>query len=103
MTLIEAPASLYAGAMVGQALFPSVPMCPLLAAGALIAGVYIFFGGLSAVVINDALQAAMIMIGGILVLVLAWQAVPCWVSNPVAVSAVVGVTLLAAAVVVWWW
>lgn len=78
VTLIDAPASLYAGAMVGQALFPGVPMWPLLALGALIAGVYIFFGGLGAVVINDALQAAMILVGGTLVLVLAWQAVPSW-------------------------
>lgn len=78
MTLIDGPASLYAGAMVGQTLFPSVPVWSMIAVAAAIAGVYIFFGGLGAVVINDALQAAMIIGGGILLLILAWDAIPSW-------------------------
>ena len=45
---------------------------------ALAAGVYIAFGGLGAVVANDALQAVLILAGGIVISVLAWQAVPSW-------------------------
>lgn len=78
VTLIDAPASLYAGSMVGQALFPGLPLWLLIGGAALIAGIYIVVGGLTAVVINDALQAGMIMMGGSLVLVMAWRAVPSW-------------------------
>jgi SSS family solute:Na+ symporter len=45
---------------------------------AVAAGVYIAFGGLGAVVANDALQAVLILAGGIAISVLAWQAVPSW-------------------------
>jgi len=55
-----------------------VPVWSMIAVAAAIAGVYIFFGGLGAVVINDALQAAMIIGGGILLLILAWDAIPSW-------------------------
>lgn len=78
VTLIDAPASLYAGTMVGQTLFPGVPLWLMVAVASLVAGVYIFVGGLGAVVINDALQATMILLGGTLILVLAWQAIPSW-------------------------
>jgi SSS family solute:Na+ symporter len=54
---IDAAAALYAGAMVMQVLFPEVPLWQTVAVAALIAGGYIFFGGLDAVVLNDTVQA----------------------------------------------
>jgi SSS family solute:Na+ symporter len=45
---------------------------------ALVAGVYITAGGLEAVVLNDALQALLILAGGSLIALLAWNQVPGW-------------------------
>lgn len=76
--VVDAAAALYAGAMVAQALYPSIPLWITIAATAAIAGIYIASGGLGAVVINDALQAAMILIGGTVVAVLAFLRIPSW-------------------------
>ncbi len=76
--LVDAPGSLYAGAMVLQTLLPGVSIWITITVAALAAGVYIAFGGLGAVVANDALQALLILAGGIVISVLAWQAVPSW-------------------------
>lgn len=75
---VDAAAALYAGATVMQTLYPAFPVWGTIAITALIAGVYIFFGGLGAVVINDTLQAAVIMLGGTAVAVLAWMQIPSW-------------------------
>ncbi|MEM7434249.1 MAG: sodium/solute symporter [Myxococcota bacterium] len=76
--LVDAPASLYAGAMVLKTLLPEVPVWLTITIAALAAGVYIAYGGLGAVVANDALQATLILSGGTIIAVLAWQAVPSW-------------------------
>jgi len=76
--LVDAPGSLYAGAMVLKTLLPGVSIWITITVAALAAGVYISFGGLGAVVANDALQALLILAGGIVIAVLAWQAVPSW-------------------------
>ncbi len=76
--LVDAPGSLYAGAMVVKTLLPGVSIWITITIAAVAAGVYIAFGGLGAVVANDALQALLILVGGILISVLAWQAVPSW-------------------------
>jgi SSS family solute:Na+ symporter len=76
--LVDAPGSLYAGAMVLKTLLPGVSIWITITVAALAAGVYIAFGGLGAVVANDALQAVLIGSGGIVISVLAWQAVPSW-------------------------
>jgi SSS family solute:Na+ symporter len=75
---IDAAAALYAGATVFQVLFPEVPMLVTIVFLSLLAGVYIAFGGLEAVVINDALQAVMIGLGGLAISVLTWMAIPSW-------------------------
>jgi SSS family solute:Na+ symporter len=75
---IDAAAALYAGAMVFAVLFPDIPVWTSIGVMALLAGVYIFFGGLRAVVLNDVVQALMILLGGSVIAVLAWQAVPSW-------------------------
>jgi len=76
--LVDAPGSLYAGAMVLKTLLPGVSIWITITVAALAAGVYIAFGGLGAVVANDALQAVLILAGGIVISALAWQAVPSW-------------------------
>lgn len=76
--VVDAAAALYAGAMIVEALYPEIPLWITIAAIAAIAGVYITAGGLGAVVINDALQAAMILLGGSTIAILAFRAVPSW-------------------------
>jgi SSS family solute:Na+ symporter len=76
--LVDAPGSLYAGAMVLKTLLPGVSIWITITVAAVAAGVYIAFGGLGAVVANDALQALLILAGGVVISVLAWQAVPSW-------------------------
>lgn len=76
--IVDATISLYAGAKIMELLFPKIPPTLTIAAAALIAGIYISFGGLGAVVINDALQATLIILGGVLTLWLAWAAIPSW-------------------------
>ncbi len=75
---IDAAAALYAGAMVMQVLFPSVPLWQTVAVAALIAGVYIFFGGLDAVVLNDTVQASLILVGGTLLAIITFDSLPSW-------------------------
>ena len=79
--LVDAPGSLYAGAMVLKTLLPGVSIWITITLAAVAAGVYITFGGLGAVVANDALQALLILAGGMVISVLAWQAVPSWVQS----------------------
>ena len=78
--LVDAPGSLYAGAMVLKTLLPGISIWVTITVAALAAGVYIAFGGLGAVVANDGLQALLILAGGVVVSVLAWHAVPSWQS-----------------------
>lgn len=66
-TFIDAAAALYAGATVLQVLFPGLPLWSIVAAAALVAGLYIVVGGLEAVVLNDSVQAALIIIGGLVI------------------------------------
>ena len=75
---IDAAAALYAGAMVMQALFPQIPLWQTVTAAALIAGVYIYFGGLDAVVLNDTVQAVLIMAGGLAISVITFDRLPSW-------------------------
>lgn len=75
---IDAAAALYAGAVVLQVLFPGLPLWLIVAVTALIAGGYIVVGGLDAVVLNDAVQAVLILVGGTLIAWLTWKAVPSW-------------------------
>ncbi len=75
---IDAAAALYASAVVMQALFPAIPLWLTIAVAALVAGVYIFFGGLGAVVLNDAIQATLIIVGGGLLAWLTFEEVGSW-------------------------
>lgn len=75
---IDAAAALYAGAAVMQVLFPQVPISVTVAVAALIAGAYIFIGGLEAVVLNDTVQAAVILAGGATIALLTLERIPSW-------------------------
>lgn len=70
---IDAAASLYAGGTIVQTLYPQIPLWVTIFSAAAIAGIYITFGGLGAVVLNDALQAALIIVGGTTIAVLAFS------------------------------
>lgn len=75
---IDAAAALYAGAIILQTLFPAISIWITVMTIALLAGVYTFFGGLRAVVLNDVIQAVLILIGGSMIALLAFEQVPSW-------------------------
>lgn len=75
---IDAAAALYAGATVIRVVLPGVPLWVTVAIISVLAGAYVVAGGLGAVVLNDALQALLVALGGVAILVLTWQAVPSW-------------------------
>ena len=83
---IDAASALYAGAMVMQVLFPNILLWQTVAVTALIAGIYIFFGGLDAVVLNDTVQALLILAGGTVVSVMTFNRVSSWQAFKQAVS-----------------
>jgi SSS family solute:Na+ symporter len=66
---IDMAGALYAGGLVLTSVFPgmSLPAAVLVLAG--VAGLYTVTGGLSAVVITDAVQAVLLMLGAVLILV----------------------------------
>ena len=61
--LIETAGGLYAGSLVLQTFFPSIGLTTMCFSLALVAGVYTAFGGLKAVVITDAIQSIILIIG----------------------------------------
>jgi SSS family solute:Na+ symporter len=75
---IDAAAALYAGGLVIQVIFPEVPLWGGVLGLALLAGVLSIFGGLGAVVISDTIQACVLIIGGAVVFVAAYLALPSW-------------------------
>jgi SSS family solute:Na+ symporter len=78
MMVIDMAAALYAGGLVFQALFPVIPLWVTILALALLAGIYTIFGGLGAVVISDTIQAVVLFIGGTIVAILTFAAIPSW-------------------------
>jgi solute:Na+ symporter, SSS family len=75
---IDMAAALYAGAIVAQFLFPSLPIWVAVLVLAVLAAVYTVIGGLGAVVISDAIQATITLAGGVIVFFAVWAAVPSW-------------------------
>ncbi|CAN5588037.1 sodium:solute symporter [soil metagenome] len=75
---IDCAAALYAGALVIRTLFTAVPLWTSVVGLALIAGIYTIFGGLSAVVVSDTIQATVLMIGATIIAVLTFRAIPSW-------------------------
>ncbi len=77
-TFIDAAAALFAGATIVQVLFPRVPFWLTISTAALVAGIYILIGGLEAVVLNDTVQAALIIIGGTVIGIMTLARIPSW-------------------------
>lgn len=75
---LDCAGTLYAGGLVVQTLFPDIPLWWGVAGLALLAAVLSVTGGLGAVVISDTIQAVVLFIGGLLVFVAAWMAIPSW-------------------------
>lgn len=64
---IDMAAALYAGGLVVQLLYPDVPLWVSIAVLAVLGGAYTVLGGLSSVVVTDAIQAVVLIIGSALV------------------------------------
>ena len=69
-TFIGLSASLYAGGITINLLYPNVPLWVSIAVLGVIAAGYTIVGGLSAVVITDAIQAVTIIVGSIIITIL---------------------------------
>ncbi|MFQ6616579.1 MAG: sodium:solute symporter [Fidelibacterota bacterium] len=79
MTLvIDTAGTLYAGAIAISFLFPQIPMWQSMMVLALIAGIYTTAGGLSAVVLSDAVQAILLTLGSVVITILAFVKVGSW-------------------------
>lgn len=61
--LVDTAGSLFAGALVLQVLVPGLPLWPVVIGLGLFAGVYTVVGGLRAVMITDAIQAIILIVG----------------------------------------
>lgn len=75
---IDTAATLYAGSLVIQLIFPSVELWQSILALAVLSGLYTIAGGLTAVVYTDAIQAVLLILGSIIVTVLAFIKVGSW-------------------------
>jgi SSS family solute:Na+ symporter len=72
--LVDIAATLYAGGIVIQLIFPQFALWEIILFLAVIAGIYTISGGLTAVVITDAVQAVILIIGSFLISYFAWDA-----------------------------
>ena len=75
---IDTAATLYAGALVIQIIFPQFELWQSILALAVISGLYTIAGGLKAVVFTDAFQAVILVIGSIIITILAFIKVGSW-------------------------
>lgn len=72
--LVDIAATLYAGGIVIQLIFPQFALWEIITVLAIVAGIYTISGGLSAVVITDAVQAVILIMGSCLITYFAWDA-----------------------------
>jgi len=72
--LVDVAATLYAGGILIQLIFPQFELWMIIAILAVIAGLYTISGGLSAVVYTDAIQAVILIFGSMLITYFAWDA-----------------------------
>lgn len=73
--VVETAGSLFAGALVLSLVFPDIPLWQMMAVLALIAGFYTLTGGLAAVMITDAIQAVLLLIGSLVITIIAFSEV----------------------------
>jgi SSS family solute:Na+ symporter len=76
--LVDIAATLYAGGLVINLIFPDVSLSLIIIGVAIVAGIYTISGGLSAVVYTDAVQAVILIMGSTLITVFAYMQVGGW-------------------------
>ena len=76
--LVDIAATLYAGGLVINLIFPGFELWEIIVGLAVIAGVYTITGGLSSVMYTDAVQAVILILGSTLITVFAYQAIGGW-------------------------
>ena len=76
--IVDTAGSLYAGGILVQVIFPSVPVAFSIPVIALVAGLYTVVGGLKAVMVTDALQAAILLLGAIVITAFTLDAAGGW-------------------------
>jgi SSS family solute:Na+ symporter len=75
---IDTAATLYAGALVIQLIFPSIELWQSILALAILSGLYTIAGGLTAVVYTDAIQAVLLVFGSIIITITAFFKIGSW-------------------------
>ena len=78
LIFIDMAGAIYAGGVVVSTMFPAVELWQAGAAMALLAGSYTLFGGLRSVVVTDALQAVLMIVGAGLIFLFGLQEVGGW-------------------------
>lgn len=76
--LVDISATLYAGGVVINMIFPEVSLFTTVIILAIIAGIYTISGGLAAVVYTDAVQAIILILGSTIITYFAYQAAGGW-------------------------
>ena len=71
--IVDIAATLFAGGIALQLLFPEIPLWVIVSVISFIAGIYTITGGLKAVVYTDTIQAIILIIGSIIITVAAWN------------------------------
>ena len=72
--LVDVAATLYAGGVLIQLIFPQFSLALIIGVLAIVAGLYTISGGLSSVVYTDAIQAVILIFGSCLITFYAWDA-----------------------------
>lgn len=75
---IDTAATLYAGALVIQMVFPSIELWQSIFVLAIVSGFYTIAGGLTAVVNTDAIQAILLILGSVIVTCMAFFKIGSW-------------------------
>lgn len=76
--VIDTAGHLYAGGLVIQLIFPEVPLTQTIAILAVLAGIYTIMGGLTAVMVTDVIQTALLVIGATAISAIAYSKVGSW-------------------------
>lgn len=76
--IIDTSATLYAGALSISLIFPHIPIWQLMLGLAIITGFYTMLGGLSSVIITDAIQAFLLTLGSVIVTGAAFLKIESW-------------------------
>ncbi len=85
--VVDTAGSLYAGGLLVQVIWPSVSLWLSIPVLAVVAGLYTSVGGLKAVMVTDAVQATILLLGSVLIAGFAFETAGGWAEVAQAVSA----------------